>query len=129
MNYSIGDFLIRLKNAYMAGKKEVTLSYSRVIASIGKILEEEGYVKKISEKLDGKKKFLRVELLYKNSKSSLKNVVLVSKPSVHVYVDKKHIPSTRRGFGITIISTSKGIMTEKKARKENVGGEVLCQLF
>ncbi len=127
--YTIGDFLIRLKNAYLARKKEIIFPYSKVVKSIGKILEEEGYIKKISEKTEEKKKQLIIELLYKSKKPVFNDVILISKPSVHVYVDKKNIPNTRGGFGITIISTNKGILTDKKARKENVGGKVLCQIF
>lgn len=127
--YTIGDFLIRIKNAYMAGKREVTFSYSRVVFSIGKLLEEEGYIKKIKTHEKDNKKIIQVELLYKNKQKALQDVKLISKPSVHMYVDKNNIPKAGGGFGITIVSTNRGIMTDKRARKEKVGGEIICQIF
>lgn len=129
MNYPIADFLIRLKNAYMARKKEVVYPYSKVILSIGKILKEEGYVKDIKETKEDNKKNLEILLLFKNRKAALNDVAIISKPSVHIYVNRKHVPSARGGFGISIVSTSKGLMTDKKARKEHIGGEVLCKVF
>lgn len=133
MNHLISDFLIRIKNAYMAKKKNVEFPYSKVVLAIGKILEKEGYIKKITEKEQDKKKFLQVELLYKNrgnaKNAAFRDVKLVSKPSVHIYSGKTRIPKTRGGFGITVLSTSKGVMTDKQAVKEGVGGEILFQIF
>ena len=129
MNYSIGDFIIRVKNAYMARKKELKTPYSGVLYSIAKILKEEGYIKNVTKVEKEKDKTLKLELLYKDRKPVFSNAVIISKPSVHIYAGKSEIPKSRGGYGITIISTSRGIMTDKKARKENVGGEIICQIY
>lgn len=129
MNYSIGDFIIRIKNAYMARKRELETPYSGVLYSIAKILKEEGYIKSVTKVEKEKNKTLKLELLYKDRKPVFSNAVIISKPSVHIYAGKSEIPKSRGGYGITIISTSRGIMTDKNARKENVGGEVICQVY
>lgn len=129
MNYSIGDFLIRIKNAYMARKKDVVLPYSKVNLALGKIMAEEGYIKEVSMREDEGKKILVAKLLYKNRMPALYNVKIISKPSLHSYVKKSEIATSRRGSGVFVISTNKGIMTDKKAKKEGIGGKVLCQLL
>lgn len=126
--YTTGDFLIRIKNAYMACKPEVILPFSKENLSIGKILEKEGYIAKIEERKDEKKSLIAT-LSYTDRTPALSQIRLVSKPSVHHYVTRRRIPKTRGGFGITILTTSKGIMTDKKARKEGVGGEVICEVY
>lgn len=126
--YTVGDFLIRIKNAYASSKKEVDLPFSKENYAIGKILVEEGYLKKIKEK-GGNKKSLEAELSYKNKKPSLSKIKLVSKPSVRIYSIKKKIPKTLKGRGITLISTNLGVLTDKKAREKNVGGEIICQIY
>ena len=129
MNYTTGDFLIRIKNAYMARKRELETPYSGVLYSIAKILKDEGYIKNFSKGEKEKKKVLKLELLYKDKKPVLEDVVIISKPSVHIYAGKNEIPRSRGGFGITIVSTSRGIMTDKSARSENIGGEVICKIY
>lgn len=126
--YTIGDFLIQLKNAYMAHKKEVVLPYAKIIVSIGDILAKEGYVKKTSvSEIDGRK-MVTVELLYKNKRPAMKDVKLVSKPSMHKYVTKTNIKRIAGNFGISVLSTSHGVMTGKEALKQGVGGELLCEI-
>ncbi len=125
--YTKGDFLIRIKNAYMANKKEVELSYSKENFAIGKILEQEGFIKKIIEEKKGSKKFLQAVLLYKNRKPSLISVKIISKPSVHIYKNKSKI--NLLSYGVTIVSTSHGIMSGKEARAKGFGGEVICQIY
>lgn len=129
MNYAIGDFLIRIKNAYMARKTIVQTPCSKVLLSIAKILKDEGYIKSVKQEEKDKKKTLHLELLYKNKRPAMKEAKIISKPSVHIYTGKNKIPTARGGYGITIVSTSRGIMTGNKARHENVGGEVICQVF
>lgn len=128
-NYPIGDFLIRIKNAYLAGKKELVCPHSKSIASIGKILVDEGYLKKIKEGDNQGRKTITVELLYKGRRAALTDIKIISKPSVHEYFDIKKLKKGGRKFGMSIISTNKGIMTGKNAQKENVGGEVICKVF
>lgn len=127
--YTIGDFLIQIKNGYMAGRKEISLPYSRTSLAIAKILTDEGYMKKVDvvEDENGRKK-IKAELLYKNKRPALRGVKLISKPSVHRYVSKNSIKRLGANFGITVVSTSKGIMTGSEALKEGVGGELLCEI-
>jgi len=126
--YTVGDFLIQLKNAYMAHKKELTFPYAKIVVALGKILTDEGYVRNSEIKeLDGRK-IVTVELLYKNKRPALREIKLVSKPSVHKYVTKTNIKKTAGNFGISVVSTSKGVMTGKEALKAGVGGELLCEI-
>lgn len=129
MNYTIGDFLIQLKNAYMARKKKVQYPYSRMVSSMGQILTEERYLKTMEQKEEDGRKVLIIELLYKDRKPAIQEVTLVSKPSIHRYANKHKIKKTLRDYGISIVSTSKGMMTNRKAIKEGVGGEVICKIF
>lgn len=138
--YTVGDFLIRIKNAYKAGKKEVVVPYSKGVVVIGKVLEEEEYIKKLkikNEKIKinrkGKgsieRKSVIVELLYKNKRPALTDVKIISKPSIHVYADKREVKKTTRDIGVVIVSTSKGLMTNRKAAKTGVGGELLFRVW
>lgn len=126
--YTIGDFLIQLKNAYMAHKKEVVLPYAKIIVSIGEILAKEGYVKKVSVKEIEGRKYVQVELLYKNRRPAMRDVKLISKPSVHRYVTKNNMKRIAGNFGISVLSTSSGVMTGKEALQKGVGGELLCEV-
>lgn len=128
MNYPTGDFLIRIKNAYAASKKEMSFPYTKAAFAIAKILEEEKYVKKVKEATDEGKRNIIVELLYAGRKPALQDIKLVSKPSVHEYSDLKKIRKESR-YGITIITTNKGIMTAAKAQKAGAGGEIICRVF
>ena len=140
--YRIGDFLIQIKNAYRAHRKEMEYPHSNVVAGIAQILEKEGYVSKLkvkSEKLpvrksQGKKvgserKIITIELKYEGRVPALTDVKLVSKPSVHHYLDKSGLKKGANRHGISILSTSQGIMTGREAHKKGVGGELICQIY
>lgn len=126
MNYTIGDFLIRVKNAYMARKKTFEAPYSKVVMSIGKILEEEQYVKKIKEIEKEGHKILVFDLRYKGNRGAINDIKLMSKPSLHTHINKKQVKKTVTNYGISIVSTSKGVMTGKKALELGLGGELIC---
>lgn len=126
--YTIGDFLIQLKNGYMAHKKEVIFPYAKIVVSLGEILAKEGYIKKSEVIESDGRKMINVELLYKNKRPALKDVKLVSKPSVHRYVTKTKIKRFAGNFGISVVSTSRGVMTGKEALQQGVGGELLCEI-
>ena len=126
--YTIGDFLIQLKNGYMAHKKEVVYPYARIVDSLGKILADEGYIKKTSVVENEGRRMVSVELLYKNKRPAMKDVKLVSKPSLHRYVTKTKIKRFAGNFGISVVSTSRGVMTGKEALKQGVGGELICEI-
>ena len=126
--YTIGDFLIQLKNGYMAHKKEVVYPDARIVDSLGRILADEGYIKKASIVENDGRKMVNIELLYKNKRPAMKDVKLVSKPSIHRYVTKTKIKRIAGNFGISVLSTSRGVMTGKEALKQGVGGELLCEI-
>lgn len=134
MTDPIADALIRIKNGYMARKNEVVLPYSKLILAICEVLEKEGYVLTV-KKIEEGKNSLNVTLRYDNSgsfintKPALSEVKRVSKPGLRVYKNKKSLPFVLNGLGIALISTPKGVMTDKQARKEGVGGEVLAYVW
>ena len=127
--YTIGNFLIGVKNSYMAGKKTAEFPFSKVAFSLGKIMEEEGYLKKIKETEKDGKKYLVAELRYQGNRPSVSDIKLASKPSLHNYVRKNAVKKTVSNYGISIVSTSKGLMSGKKAFKEGLGGELICQIL
>lgn len=122
---SVADALIRIKNGYLARKSEVTLSYSKLVISICKLLLKEGYLSEIKQE----KNQLVVTLKYENRQCAVTDVKRVSKPGLRVYKNKKSLPYVLNGLGIAIISTPKGIMTDKQARKEGVGGEIMAYVW
>lgn len=131
----IADMLIRIKNGYLAGKKLVEVPFSKIKQSIAQILVKEGYLKNARlEVIDsGKKKQVKknliLELRYKDGRPALTDVKRVSKPGVRIYLKSKEISKPKFGLGITIVSTSKGIMTHKEAKKRNLGGEIICEVW
>ena len=118
----VADALIRLKNGYQVGKIEISVRYSKLILRLMKLLEEEGYIQGVVEK-DGE---IEVTLKYNARKPAITDIKRVSKPSLRVYKGVSDLPRVLNGLGIAVISTPKGLMTDKKARKEKVGGEILA---
>lgn len=123
---SVADALIRIKNGYMAKRPEVVVRHSKLVMAICKILEKEGYVGKLVE---NDKKEIAVTLKYTDRKPALMDVKRVSKPGLRVYKGAKMLPWVLNGLGFAIISTPKGVMTDKQARKEGVGGEVMAYVW
>lgn len=124
----ISDMLTRIKNAYMAGKTEVVLPYSNIKSGIAEILKNSGYLKNVSA-VEGGKKELKLELVYKNSEAPLSEIKRISKPGRRIYCSAKDMPSVRGGYGVTVVSTPRGIMTGKEAKRQNVGGEIICEIY
>jgi len=123
----IADMLTRIRNASSAKHETVDIPASNIKRSIANILLEEGYIKGIEEVNDGKQGVIRIKLKYTNNKQNvISGLKRISKPGLRVYAGKSEIPKVLGGLGIAIISTSKGIMTDKKARAEGVGGEVIA---
>jgi len=128
VNDPIGDMLIRIKNGYLARRAVVEVPYSKMKEEIAKLLVKEGYLKKF--KIENLKfKILKLELKYEGKRPAIEGVKRISKPGVRIYAKAGEIPKVKYGFGITIVSTSKGIMTGKEAKKKNLGGEVICQVW
>lgn len=124
LNYPIGDFFIRLKNAGMAGRKEIVVPQTNLIKAVAQVLKDEGFIDKI-ESADGN---LTVSLKYKSKSPVLMDISLKSKPGLRIYMDVDEIKA-QRGGSILIVSTSKGIMSSKKAVTQSVGGEVLAEIW
>jgi len=118
-----------LKNGSLAGKESVVFSYSNLKNSILECLKKEGYINKISKKTKKGFPVLEVELLYVDKKPKISEVERISKQSRRVYFKMKDIHSVRNGFGLLVLSTPKGILSGKEARKEQVGGEALFRVW
>ncbi|SFP87963.1 30S ribosomal protein S8 [Caldicoprobacter faecalis] len=126
----IADMLTRIRNALIAKHETVDVPASNVKRAIARILLEEGYIRDFTEIEDGKQGILRITLKYgPNKQGVITGLKRISKPGLRVYVKKDQVPKVLGGLGIAIISTSKGIMTDKQARKEGLGGEVLCYIW
>jgi len=125
----ISDMLTRIRNALMAQKAELVLPYSKFKHNLGKLLLTEGFVAGVNE-LPGRVKMLQINLKYDNGgQTVISGLKRVSKPGQRIYLPSEKIPRTNGGFGITVVSTSKGLLTDKQARKEKIGGEVVCQVW
>ena len=126
MSDVIADMLTRIRNANNAKHETVDIPASNVKKAIADILLAEGYIKNCQIIEDGKQGVIRITLKYKDKQKVIQGLRRVSKPGLRVYSNCEDMPRVMNGLGIAIVSTSKGIMTDKKARKENVGGEVLA---
>jgi small subunit ribosomal protein S8 len=130
MTDPIAHMLTKIRNAIMAKKTDVESPSSKVKARIAEILREEGYIKDFELIPDKKQGILKLSLKYDDHAGSvIANLQRVSKPSRRVYVAKDEIPSVLSGMGIAILSTSKGVMTDRAARQAGVGGEVICYVW
>lgn len=127
---SIADLIIRIKNGYLVRKKLVEVPWSKMSQKISEILVKEGYLKNVKLRIDNRKfKILELELKYEGKKPAITEVKRISKPGVRIYTKVSKIPQVRQGVGITIVSTPKGLMIDKQARKEKQGGEIICQIW
>jgi small subunit ribosomal protein S8 len=130
MTDPIADMLTRIRNANHAKHEFVDIPASKIKKEIANILLEEGYIKGFDVIDDGKQGIIRIELKYQQNKERvITGIKRISKPGLRVYVGKEDTPKVLGGLGIAIISTSKGIVTDKKARKQGVGGEVICYVW
>lgn len=124
---SIADMLTRIRNAGAAKHETVDVPASKMKKAIAQILLDEGYIKSFQLIEDGKQGIIRIVLKYGENKTSvISGLRRVSKPGLRIYTNCEYMPKVMKGLGIAIVSTSKGVMTDKQARKENVGGEVLA---
>lgn len=124
VNYSVGDFLVRIKNAAMAGRREIVVSETKLIKAVAEVLKKEGYLDAVTSK-DGK---LTVSLAYHKKEPVLINLKLVSKPGLRVYMTVDEL-SKIRGASKLVLSTPKGVMSTKEALKSGVGGEILVEVW
>jgi len=136
MTDPITDMLNRIRNAQAVLKETVSLPFSQLKYDIAKVLEKQGYVVKVDKRGRKDKKTLEITLKYSKDESTKKNVnpvILglkrISKPGQRIYIEAKKVRPVRGGYGIAVISTSKGLMTDKEARKQNLGGEIICEIW
>ncbi|NLW45504.1 MAG: 30S ribosomal protein S8 [Syntrophomonadaceae bacterium] len=130
MTDPIADFLTRIRNANMVSHPTVEIPGSKMKLAIAAILKDEGYIKDYEFIEDGRQGIIRIYLKYgPNREKVITGIKRISKPGLRVYVDKNNIPKVLGGFGTAVISTSRGLMTDKRARKEGVGGEVICYIW
>jgi small subunit ribosomal protein S8 len=130
MSDPIADMLTRIRNAGKAKFNSVDVPGSKLKIEIAKLLKNEGYIKNFKFIKDGKQGILRIYLKYgKDNSHVILSLDRVSKPSRRVYVKGKDIKPVYNGLGLSVLSTSKGIMTDKRARKEKIGGEIICNIW
>lgn len=125
----ISDMLIRIKNAQKAGHPSIEIPFSKLKFALAKILEKEKLISVVEEK--GKKSAGRIHIIlkYNQGQPAIQDLRRISRPSRRVYLKKENIWPVKQGYGIAIISTSKGLMTGKEARKAGLGGEVICEVW
>ncbi len=130
MTDPLGDMLTRIRNAQMRSKAKVATPASKLRGRVLDVLQEEGFIRGYSqiEYQSGKSEF-EIELKYYDGKPVIKELQRVSTPGRRVYSSVRDLPTVANGLGVTILSTPKGVMSDAKARVENVGGEVLCSVF
>lgn len=125
----IADMLTRIRNAVTARKSELVMPYSNFKASLARLLEKEGFVGGVSEVM-GTHKMLQINLKYDpTGEPVIVGIERVSKPGQRIYLPVEKLPRTNSGYGITVVSTPKGLLTDRQARKERVGGEIVCQIW
>jgi small subunit ribosomal protein S8 len=130
-NDTIADMLTRIRNANMARHQTTQVPSTKMTRSIAKVLQEEGFIVDFTEQEEGVQKNLVISLKYKgkNRQPIINTLKRVSKPGLRVYSNRKELPRVLGGIGIAIISTSSGIMTDRDARRQGLGGEVLCYIW
>lgn len=129
----IADMLIRIKNAQAVKGEQVTMPFSKVKFRIAGILKEAGFISEVERKNKKEKKseheYLQLTLKYQDNQGALNGVKIVSRPSRRMYIKAAEIKPVRSGYGIAIVSTSKGIMSSKEAKKSGLGGEIICEVW
>jgi small subunit ribosomal protein S8 len=126
MTDPVSDMLTRIRNAQSAAKVEVHMPSSKLKVAIGKVLKDEGFIEDYTVANDGNKSALTVVLKYYQGKPVIDQIKRVSRPGLRIYKSKDELPEVLGGLGVAIVSTSKGVMTDRAARATALGGEVLC---
>jgi len=126
----LGDMLTRIRNAQMREKSNVVTPASRLRANVLEVLQSEGFIRGYSQaEYAAGKSEITIELKYFDGEPVIREIKRISKPGRRVYSSVKNIPTVSNGLGVSILSTPKGVMSDSRAREENVGGEILCQIF
>lgn len=125
----VADMLTSIRNTQAVLGKKVIVPFSKLKYKIAKLLEKEGFVEKVSKKGRGVKKKIMIKLKYQDDRPFISGLKKISKPGRSIHLGAKEIRPVRSGYGISIISTSQGLLTDKEARKKNIGGEVICKVW
>ena len=126
MSDPIADMLTRIRNAQMVAKAAVTMPSSKLKSAIAQVLKDEGYIDGFVVRNDGGKAELEISLKYYSGRPVIERIERVSRPGLRIYKGRDAIPHVMNGLGVAIVTTPKGVMTDRKARQTGVGGEVLC---
>ncbi len=126
MSDPIADMLTRIRNAQLADKVSVSVPLSKVKTAIAQVLKDEGYIENFTSKGEDSKPSLEIGLKYYAGKPVIEKIERVSRPGLRIYKPAREVPRVMNGLGVAIMSTSRGVMTDRKARESGVGGEVLC---
>jgi small subunit ribosomal protein S8 len=130
MTDPIADFLTRIRNGLKARKTNVSMPSSKMKVSLAEVLKNEGYIRSYFSKEDGSFTTLSIELKYdENHYPAIEGIKRISKPGQRMYAKKTELPKVRYGLGIAVITTSRGMMTDREARKQNIGGEIICSVW
>jgi len=130
MTDPLGDMLTRIRNAQMRGKGKVSTPASKIRKNVLDVLQTEGYIRGYAQvEYDGAKPEIEIELKYYEGSPVIKEIKRISKPGRRVYSSVTDLPRVHNGLGVSILSTSKGVMSDSEARSQNVGGEILCRVF
>jgi small subunit ribosomal protein S8 len=128
MTDPIADMLTRIRNAHKAGKVSLTMPASAIKKSIAGVLKDEGYIEDFSSAADGAKAELTISLKYYEGEPVIAELKRISRPGLRVYTSAEDLPRVKEGLGVAIVSTNKGIMSDRAARAAGIGGEVLCSV-
>nr|AKQ01669.1 30S ribosomal protein S8, small subunit ribosomal protein S8 [uncultured Microgenomates bacterium Rifle_16ft_4_minimus_22956] len=129
MTDPVSDFLIRVKNAYMARKTRVEIPHSKYKQALANVLSRYGFLGKIEVKNAKVGKNLLIDLLYQDKKPKITDIKIISKPGRRSYTGYKEIPRVYSGLGIALLSTPEGVISDKEARKKKLGGELICKIW
>ena len=128
MQDPIADLLTRIRNAQLAGHEVVDVPHSKLKVEIVRVLQEEGYINSY-QVVEETRRVVQISLKYSKGIPVIEKIKRISRPGLRIYKDRDSVPSVNGGLGIAIVSTNRGVMTDRKARKDGVGGEVLCTVF
>lgn len=125
----ISDCLTRIRNGLLRGKKTINSPFSKLRFELVSLLVSEGYLKSVERKTEADKDFIHIALKYNDSTPAIRKLKRVSKPSLRRYSGAGALTPVKNGLGVYVLSTSQGLMTDKQAKKQNIGGEILCEVF
>ena len=129
MQDPLSDMLTRIRNSQLAGHAVVRMPESKLKIAVARVLKQEGYISEFKKEDSASKDNLTIDLKYYNGKPVIVEIKRISRPGLRQYVNSKNLPKVKGGLGTAVISTSKGVMTDRAARSAGVGGEVLCTVF